>query len=54
MLFAVGMYLPLETTFAIFVGGLIRGFVDKQAASVATTRRRRRGSRTRASSPPPA
>jgi putative OPT family oligopeptide transporter len=32
MLFAVGMYLPLETTFAIFVGGLVRGFVDKQAA----------------------
>jgi putative OPT family oligopeptide transporter len=32
MLFSVGMYLPLETTFAIFVGGLIRGFVDKQAA----------------------
>jgi hypothetical protein len=23
------MYLPLETTFAIFVGGLIRGIVDK-------------------------
>ncbi|MEW6510548.1 MAG: oligopeptide transporter, OPT family [Bacteroidota bacterium] len=33
MLFAVGMYLPLETTFAIFIGGLIRGFVDKRAAS---------------------
>ena len=32
MLFSVGMYLPLETTFAIFVGGLIRGFVDKRAA----------------------
>ena len=32
MLFAVGMYLPLETTFAIFVGGLVRGFVEKQAA----------------------
>jgi putative OPT family oligopeptide transporter len=32
MLFAVGMYLPLETTFAIFVGGLVRGFVDKHAA----------------------
>jgi putative OPT family oligopeptide transporter len=32
MLFSVGMYLPLETTFAIFVGGLLRGFVDKQAA----------------------
>jgi putative OPT family oligopeptide transporter len=31
MLFAVGMYLPLETTFAIFVGGLLRGWVDKQA-----------------------
>ena len=30
MLFAVGMYLPLETTFAIFVGGMIRGFVDRQ------------------------
>jgi putative OPT family oligopeptide transporter len=32
MLFSVGMYLPLETTFAIFIGGLVRGFVDKQAA----------------------
>ena len=31
MLFAVGMYLPLETTFAIFVGGLVRGLVDRQA-----------------------
>jgi putative OPT family oligopeptide transporter len=29
MLFAVGMYLPLETTFAIFIGGMIRGFVDR-------------------------
>ena len=28
MLFAVGMYLPLETTFAIFVGGIIRWIVD--------------------------
>lgn len=28
MLFAVGMYLPLETTFAIFVGGLIRWITD--------------------------
>jgi hypothetical protein len=25
------MYLPLETTFAIFLGGLIRGFVDRRA-----------------------
>ena len=32
MLFSVGMYLPLETTFAIFIGGLVRGFVDKLAA----------------------
>ena len=32
MLFSVGMYLPLETTFAIFVGGMIRGYVDARAA----------------------
>ena len=29
MLFAVGMYLPLGTTFAIFVGGLVRWVTDK-------------------------
>ncbi len=29
MLFAVGMYLPLETTFAIFIGGMIRWITDK-------------------------
>jgi len=29
MLIAVGMYLPLETTFAIFVGGLIKGVADR-------------------------
>ncbi|MDW8353144.1 MAG: oligopeptide transporter, OPT family [Bryobacterales bacterium] len=28
MLFAVGMYLPLETTFAIFLGGLVRWLTD--------------------------
>jgi putative OPT family oligopeptide transporter len=28
MLVCVGMYLPLETTFAIFIGGLIKGIVD--------------------------
>ena len=28
MLVAVGMYLPFETTFAIFVGGLFRSFGD--------------------------
>jgi putative OPT family oligopeptide transporter len=32
MLFSVGMYLPLETTFAIYIGGLIRGIVEKMAA----------------------
>jgi putative OPT family oligopeptide transporter len=32
MLVCVGMYLPLETTFAIFIGGLVRGLVDKIAA----------------------
>ncbi|MBM3789473.1 MAG: oligopeptide transporter, OPT family, partial [Acidobacteria bacterium] len=29
MLVCVGMYLPLETTFAIFVGGVIKGIVDQ-------------------------
>jgi len=29
MLVCVGMYLPLETSFAIFIGGLIRGIADK-------------------------
>jgi putative OPT family oligopeptide transporter len=29
MLFSVGMYLPLETTFAIFVGGVIRWATDR-------------------------
>lgn len=29
MLVAVGMYLPLETTFAIFVGGIIRWITDR-------------------------
>jgi hypothetical protein len=28
MLVSVGMYLPLETTFAIFLGGLIKGVVE--------------------------
>ncbi|MFI5252701.1 MAG: OPT family oligopeptide transporter [Bacteroidota bacterium] len=29
MLVSVGMYLPLETTFAIFIGGIFKGIVDK-------------------------
>jgi putative OPT family oligopeptide transporter len=29
MLFSVGMYLPLGTTFAIFIGGLVRWATDK-------------------------
>jgi hypothetical protein len=33
MLFAVGMYLPLATTFAIFCGGLIRYIAEKVAHS---------------------
>ena len=28
MLVSVGMYLPFETTFAIFIGGLVKGIVD--------------------------
>ena len=31
MLVSVGMYLPLETTFAIFLGGLIKGVVEMVA-----------------------
>jgi len=31
MLVAVGMYLPFETTFAIFCGGMIKGIVDRLA-----------------------
>src|SRR6266545_858833 len=31
MLVAVGMYLPLSTTFAIFVGGMIRGLTDRMS-----------------------
>ncbi len=29
MIVSVGMYLPLETTFAIFIGGVIKGIVDR-------------------------
>jgi putative OPT family oligopeptide transporter len=29
MLFSVGMYLPVETTFAIFIGGIIRWITDR-------------------------
>jgi len=32
MLFSVGMYLPLETTFAIFVGGMLKGLVNRISA----------------------
>ncbi len=32
MLVCVGMYLPLETSFAIFIGGLIKGIFDSIAA----------------------
>jgi len=31
MLIAVGMYLPFPTTFAIFIGGIIKYFTDKYA-----------------------
>jgi len=32
MLICVGMYLPIDTTFAIFTGGLMKGLLDKIAA----------------------
>jgi len=35
MLISVGMYLPFGTTFAIFVGGIIKFFMDKRAAKTA-------------------
>ena len=38
MLVSVGMYLPLETTFAIFCGGIIRWLCDKVAAAQAECR----------------
>jgi len=36
MLIAVGMYLPFRTTAAIFVGGIIKYFVDKKTDKIAT------------------
>lgn len=35
MLISVGMYLPFQTTFAIFVGGVIKHFMDKKAKAAA-------------------
>ncbi len=32
MLIAVGMYLPLETTFAIFIGGMVKAVVERMNA----------------------
>jgi len=32
MLISVGMYLPIDTTFAIFVGGMMKGLLDKLLA----------------------
>lgn len=34
--FAVGAYLPLSTTLPIFIGGLVRGAVDKKAGKAAS------------------
>lgn len=39
MLIAVGMYLPLQTTFAIFVGGGLRWLSDRRMASLPPERR---------------
>ena len=35
MLVSIGMYLPLETTFAIFVGGLFKGVLERLQAGAA-------------------
>jgi putative OPT family oligopeptide transporter len=45
MLIAVGMYLPLETTSAIFVGGLIKGLADIAAARAAARREDKAGAK---------
>ena len=45
MLFAVGMYLPLDTTFAIFVGGIFRWLTDKFRNRGTSMTRRRRASK---------
>ncbi len=42
MLFSVGMYLPLGTTFAIFVGGVIRWVTDSCATGAVSTMHRKR------------
>jgi len=34
MLISVGMYLPFKTTFAIFIGGVIKYFVEKKAGKI--------------------
>jgi uncharacterized oligopeptide transporter (OPT) family protein len=31
MLISVGMYLPIDTSFAIFIGGMMKGLLDKIA-----------------------
>ena len=41
MLIAVGMYLPLQTTFAIFVGGFFRWLADRRMANLPEERRSR-------------
>ena len=38
MLISVGMYLPFTTTFSIFVGGIIRFFMDKKASRIGEAR----------------
>lgn len=35
MLISVGMYLPFNTTFAIFIGGVVKFFMDKSAENIA-------------------
>jgi hypothetical protein len=42
MLIAVGMYLPFETTFAIFVGGVIKFILDKMTKNVDSPEKRER------------
>lgn len=43
MLISVGMYLPFNTTSAIFVGGIVKHFMDKSTEKIATAKAEAKG-----------
>ena len=54
MLVAVGMYLPFPTTFAIFVGGMLRWLTDTLSRAAGHNEAQRRASKASASWSPAA